>query len=228
MLPGGGDGPWSEDARSVASQSELSYASRPRSAASQTQGRDRNRDRDRDRDITPRSDAQRSHASRSDAGSQAPQTQAPWATGDPPRAHGEGHGQKPRQRASSTADVRSERRAERQRPEGGEYLGWRDFDDSKATKKHPGIRNRTREDFLHWCADTPRLDKPGKRLYEKPPPAGEQAPYGRCNDGPARSNKTAQPQERAPFGTEQDMQLRRPEDAGTNEYRAALTNQRRR
>jgi len=76
--------------------------------------------------------------------------------------------------------------------------------------------------FLHWEDKTSSRsgdDRAGKRLYGRQAPASMQAPFGRSSD--VSQPGTAAPHLFHPFGTYQDMKLRRPEDAGTDEYRAA-------
>jgi len=68
----------------------------------------------------------------------------------------------------------------------------------------------------------------GKRFYGQAPPAADCAPYGRASDlvhaeylSPGGKNANQGRSELAkPFGTERDHGLKRPEDAGTDEYRA--------
>eukprot|EP00913_Durusdinium_trenchii_P025118 g23578.t1 len=63
--------------------------------------------------------------------------------------------------------------------------------------------------------------RPGRRLYSRGRvSASESAPYGRSSDVSQHVPDTRS--SAVPFGTDQDLRLRRPEDAGTDEYRAAV------
>lgn len=66
----------------------------------------------------------------------------------------------------------------------------------------------------------------GKRLYGMPPAACERAPFGRSTDAApdrARQNSGASGLGQTPFGTDADKFYQHPEEAGTSEYRSALT-----
>mmetsp|Transcript_26050 Transcript_26050/g.56528 ORF Transcript_26050/g.56528 Transcript_26050/m.56528 type:complete len:587 (-) Transcript_26050:51-1811(-) len=112
------------------------------------------------------------------------------------------------------------------------------WDHGKDVPPNPPLvpRRPEQEDFLQWASGAraehrhdPRNAgdvnvKLGKRYFTPGPTAAQAAPFGREADvyhgGPAFDFVTA-----APFGTEADR-WRRPEDAGTEEYRSAQQNRR--
>jgi hypothetical protein len=87
-------------------------------------------------------------------------------------------------------------------------------------------------DCFNWPTSGEQLEEYdvrfGKRFYGQAPPAADCAPYGRASDlvhaeylSPGGKHANQGRQELAkPFGTERDHGLKRPEDAGTDEYRA--------
>merc|ERR1712232_444393 len=119
-------------------------------------------------------------------------------------------------------------------------------DHGKITQWQPadpqaGDRPRQREfremdDCLNWPTSGKRGDahvdedptRFGKRYYGQAPPASELAPYGRTSDlrvdASHQARRGAQDGRRLkePYGTEKDHRHKRPEEAGTEEYRSAL------
>jgi len=208
-VPYAAGGNWSEDGRSVASQSECSR--RPPSAT----------------------------------GSSSRGLEPPWATGqsqsrgqaqrnsqDVRHLHSSNHSERPQPSQSSQRSYPSERQpransASRAQGHHGDILGW----NGPASEESAHIRGRRQvyapsrdnqpSSFLQWqdsnnVATDPRS---GKRLYGGRISASDFAPFGRSTDvheggdGPHVLS--------SPFGTDQDLHLRRPEDAGTDEYRSA-------
>lgn len=127
-----------------------------------------------------------------------------------------------------------EQRQQRSRPSSasrlqggsGNILSWED----QRAPAAPPLRGPP-QDFLHWgdsvALTTPsssvgcgREGRAGKRFFSLGPPAGQRAPFGREADvdGPSA---TPMGSTSAPFGTDNDYRLSRPEDAGTNEYRTS-------
>ncbi|CAE7846284.1 Gnl2 [Symbiodinium microadriaticum] len=120
----------------------------------------------------------------------------------------------------------------------GDILGWSQHaqgEEERAQRRRGAVPRQSAESgFLQWpqqvqqeaAAERPAC-RPGRRLYGRAASASESAPFGRSCDvsgggsGP-RSGSTAAAAAAAPFGTDRDLQLRRPEDAGTDEYRASL------
>ncbi|CAJ1376377.1 unnamed protein product [Effrenium voratum] len=168
------------------------------------------------RSATPRSEAM--FAPRSPASSSAPfatwdvQSQASQATEssrrrqvEPPYATGEAQ--------PSHAE----------RLPGRDILGWNHAPSREEAQGPLGRRHvaaSSGQTFLHWPAEGVQeaAERPGRRLYGPGLSASESAPFGRSSDvsryAPELRMATA------PFGTDQDLGLRRPEDAGTDEYRA--------
>lgn len=168
---------------------------------------------------TPSSPAQRSVASSSQPGSCANASllsAAPWRE-PPPHEQQEQERQQQQQRSRPSSASRLQR-------DSGDILSWKgDQQDQRAP-----MPRRTPHGFLQ--GETPATPssaapnssdgRPGKRFFSLGPPAGDSAPFGRASDvdGPSA---TSMGSTRSPFGTDVDYRLSRPEDAGTNEYRAS-------
>lgn len=125
------------------------------------------------------------------------------------------------QAAPLKQDARSNSES-RARGHSGDIIGWKDRP-AKATAPP----RRFGQDL--GSASPARLAAPpqgvedqqcfGRRHYVAPP-AHERTPYGRDVDMGIPAPR--RPTSRKPFGTDQDLRLRRPEDAGTDEYRATI------
>lgn len=105
----------------------------------------------------------------------------------------------------------------------GDILGWNQAPLREEQKGPTGRRHVTAssgQSFLQWAESQDEEQRPGRRLYGQAASASESAPYGRSSDVSQHVCDPRMPA--APFGTDQDLRLRRPEDAGTDEYRAAL------
>mmetsp|Transcript_2550 Transcript_2550/g.7645 ORF Transcript_2550/g.7645 Transcript_2550/m.7645 type:complete len:457 (+) Transcript_2550:1-1371(+) len=114
--------------------------------------------------------------------------------------------------------------ASRARSGNGDIIGW--CGASSAPPSPPGSSAPSAvalPDFLQWGpapGEEESLAQPGKRHYGRRAPASEAAPFGReCDVG--RKGSGIGPLA-SPFGTDQDMRLRRPEEAGTDEYRPSV------
>jgi len=147
-----------------------------------------------------------------------PQVNAPWATG-------EGY---PSERLAPSRGSSSSVQGH------GDIIGWngnrseqeRDVQSSRKEMAHiaPPFGSGPSQ-FMNW-QERPSSrggaqddNRPGKRLYGRQAPASMQAPFGRSTD--VSQPGKAVPELAHPFGTDQDLRLKRPEDAGTDEYRAA-------
>eukprot|EP00930_Biecheleria_cincta_P054808 TRINITY_DN4120_c0_g1_i2.p1 TRINITY_DN4120_c0_g1~~TRINITY_DN4120_c0_g1_i2.p1 ORF type:complete len:521 (-),score=63.13 TRINITY_DN4120_c0_g1_i2:28-1590(-) len=151
------------------------------------------------------------------------EVQTPWATGQAElagsrRAHSE---------ASSSRGYHHRNH--------GDIIGWNDRPSTKervvtTTKRGAGVHRPSgggtsapgQQSFLHWGEEPSRNHelRPGKRFFGQPLPASVNSPYGISTDisQPAPAEHAALA---TPFGTDADMRLRRPEEAGTDEYRSA-------
>lgn len=117
----------------------------------------------------------------------------------------------------------------------GDIIGWNDRPVTKervvtTTKRGAGPQRPPtagssasgQQTFLQWGEEArgnPDL-RPGKRFFGQPLPASVNSPYGISTDvsQPAPEGHAALA---TPFGTDADMRFRRPEEAGTDEYRSA-------
>ncbi|CAE6969410.1 unnamed protein product [Symbiodinium sp. CCMP2592] len=115
----------------------------------------------------------------------------------------------------------------------GDILGWTQAEaEDRApsrSRRVPGQKARQgapASSFLQWPMQVQQeaVERPGRRLYGRAASASESAPFGRSCDvsSAGAGSASARKAGAAPFGTDRDLQLRRPEDAGTDEYRASL------
>ncbi|CAE8664444.1 unnamed protein product, partial [Polarella glacialis] len=195
-----------DDARSVASQSEYSCASAQRSQVQPPYAIGQ--------DLLP--SQQRSQQQHRQHTSQTQQFQA----------HEQQRQLQP-QRARSTSGAQT-----RAPGHHGDILGWNQpatqVPSTSSSRMHvraPGTSAKEQATMLHWPQERgegaqPQLGRPGRRLYDRGVNS-EKAPFGTISDvsppGQYQSSLAS------PFGTDQDMRLRRPEEAGTDEYRPAMS-----
>mmetsp|Transcript_8992 Transcript_8992/g.19571 ORF Transcript_8992/g.19571 Transcript_8992/m.19571 type:complete len:533 (-) Transcript_8992:88-1686(-) len=129
----------------------------------------------------------------------------------------------------------------------GDILGWTQAEEGQerapSRRRVPAPARAPASSFLQWPQaqvqqEAAPAERPGRRLYGRAASASESAPFGRSCDasggpgpGAAVTHAASAPfsgavgsggARKAPFGTDRDLQLRRPEDAGTDEYRASL------
>lgn len=151
--------------------------------------------------------------------SKAPST-APFATQEGLLSRSHQVDQRQTQRASSSSRAQGNH---------GDIIGWnggpvvKEVGTARPTRRHLTPQGSQPPTFLQWQEKerptTSEASRPGRRLFGLQPTAGEKAPFGRMCDVGAPG--TEAPDLRRPFGTDRDLSLRRPEDAGTDEYRAA-------
>ncbi|CAE7664728.1 Gnl2, partial [Symbiodinium sp. CCMP2456] len=116
----------------------------------------------------------------------------------------------------------------------GDILGWSQHGpEERAQRRRVAVPapQGASAGFLQWpqvqVQEASEPGRPGRRLYGRAASASESAPFGRSCDVSGGRGATAPGAgtgtgATAPFGTDRDLQLRRPEDAGTDEYRASL------
>lgn len=110
----------------------------------------------------------------------------------------------------------------RHHAQGRDILGWNHAEEKSAKlgRRHMPTAS-SGQSFLQWAEKQEDEQRPGRRLYSRGRvSASESAPYGRSSDVSQHVPDTRS--SAVPFGTDQDLRLRRPEDAGTDEYRAAV------